>query len=228
MPKWREMWREISAEAEEARTLMVRDRAKGEEQFGVLIAKHGEDGMILMKRGKAYQQLGDLHLAYTDYLVAEDLFPMQEWKDSARQAAAKLEPKLPAHAANKRLKTGLDSLELDQEVQRLAQEVFRFADLSAQASIDFACTAVLAVSKKMGVRDSNPRGAIAPNYLEQAIDDLERGGKISEVTAHEMHTIRRIRNAVRQRRRTVTSHDARACAFLLLAILRAVSPSKKN
>jgi len=46
MPKWREIWREISAEAEEARTLMVRDRAKGEERFRLLIDKHGEDGMI--------------------------------------------------------------------------------------------------------------------------------------------------------------------------------------
>src|SRR5208283_1633051 len=54
MPKWREVWRRVSAEAEEARALMVRDRTKGEERFQVLIEEHGEDGMILLKRGQAF------------------------------------------------------------------------------------------------------------------------------------------------------------------------------
>jgi hypothetical protein len=44
-----------------------------------------------------------------------------------------------------------------------------------------------------------------------------------EETAHEMHTIRILRNAVEFRHRT--SYDAKACAHLLLAILNAVFPA---
>jgi Flp pilus assembly protein TadD len=79
MPKSRELWRRISAEAEQALTLMVSDRSKGEERFRLLIDDHGEDGMLLLTRGKAFEQLGELHLAYADYLQAEELFPMQDW-----------------------------------------------------------------------------------------------------------------------------------------------------
>ena len=153
---------------------------------------------------------------------------MQEWKDAAKQAAAKLEPKLPTRVPDTRLKTGLDSLELDEDVRRPAQKAFRFAELSPEASIQFARTALLAVVRKIGAHDSNPRGAIAPNYLDQGIKDLEGLGKLSEVTAHEMHTIQKIRNAVEHRHRKVTSHDARACAFLLMAVLKAISRSKNN
>jgi len=228
MAKWREVWRRVSAEAEEARALMVRDRTKGEERFQVLIEEHGEDGMILLKRGQAFQRLGALPLAYADFLQAEDLFPMQDWKDAAKHAAAEIEAKLPSHAPDKRLKTGLDSLELSPEIRTPALEAFRLADFSPEASIQFARTALLAAIRKMrggDVRD--PRGAVGPNYLDEAIRRLQDDRKISEVTAHEMHTIQRLRNAVEHRRQNVTSHDARACAFVLMAILVAVCSSKK-
>jgi hypothetical protein len=228
MPKWRDLWRDISAESEKARSLMGRDPAQGKEQFAALIEKHGEDGMILLNRGKAFQQLGELQLAYSDYLQAEELFPMEEWKDSASRAAAKLEAQLPAHVPDKRLKAGLDSHELDPGVRRSAQEAFRLADLSPAASIQSARTALLGVVRKLGAISSNPRGAIAANYLDQGIKHLEQSKAISEVTANEMHTIQRIRNALEHRSAKVTSHDARACAFVLMAVLRAVSQIRKN
>ena len=52
--------------------------------------------MILLKRAQAFERLGELPLAYADYLQAEDLFPMQDWKDAAKEAAAKIEAKLPS------------------------------------------------------------------------------------------------------------------------------------
>src|SRR5690348_10652955 len=119
MPKWRDLWRRISEQAEEARALMISDRSAGEEKFNVLIEEHGEDGMILLDRGKAYERLGDLPLAYADYLRAEQVFPMEDWKASARDAAAKLEAKLPARVPDRRLKSGLEELELSPEVHRL-------------------------------------------------------------------------------------------------------------
>jgi hypothetical protein len=74
----------------------LRDRTKGEERFRLLIDEYGEDGKILLKRAQAFERLGELPLAYADYLQAEDLFPMQDWKDAAKEAAAKIEAKLPS------------------------------------------------------------------------------------------------------------------------------------
>jgi Domain of unknown function (DUF4145) len=119
------------------------------------------------------------------------------------------------------LKNGLGGLEVDQEIRKPAEEALRFADLSPEASIRSARAALIAVVKKMGARD-------APNFLDQAIRDLEDGGQISEITAHEMRTIQKIRNAVEYRNRKVTTHDARTCAFVLIAILKAVGRGKNN
>jgi len=174
-------------------------------------------------RGQAYEQIGEFQSAFSDYRQAESLFPMEEWRESARQAAVKLEPRLPPHARSALLKADLDSLEIREEIRRPAQEAFRFADLSPQLSISSARSALVALTKTLGVRNSNPRGALAPNHLEQGTKELEACGKISEVTAHEMDTIRILRNAVEYRHRKVTSYDAKACAHLLLAILKAVS-----
>jgi hypothetical protein len=107
------------------------------------------------------------------------------------------------------LKVDLDRLELHDEIRRPAQEAFRFAKLSPALSISSARSTLVALVKRMGTQNSNPRGALAPNYLEQATKHLEAAGKISEVTAHEMHTIRILRNAVEFRHRKVTNYDAK-------------------
>lgn len=64
MPKWRDLW--TSAESEKARALMVGDSEAGKRKFAELIQKFGEDGMILLNRGKAYQEMGELQIAYAD------------------------------------------------------------------------------------------------------------------------------------------------------------------
>jgi hypothetical protein len=121
------------------------------------------------------------------------------------------------------LKICLANPDLDEAIRKPAQEAVRLTELSPEASIQFARTALLALIKQVGVRDSDRR-----DYLERAIRKMQDDGKISEVTAHEMHTIQRIRNAVEFKQGKVTSHDARACGFALMAILRAVHRPKKH
>ena len=115
----------------------------------------------------------------------------------------------------------LDGLDVEEEIRKPAEEALRFADLSPEASIRSARAALIAIVKKMGARD-------APNFLDQAIRDLEDGGKISEITALQMRTLQKIRNAVEYRSRKVTAHDARTCAFGLIAILKAVGAIKND
>jgi len=216
MPKWRDLWREISAESEKARTLMIRDPKSGRERFAELIQKHGEDGMILLSRGRAYQENGEVQMAYADYLQAEELFPVEEWKDAARQAAAKLELKLPGHLADKRLKSELERLGVDQELRKLAEHAFLLAGSSPGASIKTARTAVLRVVKLIGYSD-----------LDSATTAL-KNKPVAEIAGLEMRSIQMIRNAVEYDSANVTAHDARACAFMLLAVLRTMSQITKK
>jgi hypothetical protein len=138
---------------------------------------------------------------------------LKELREKALERAKEL------RRADFQLVDRLGSLELDQEVRRPAEEAFRLVEMSPEASIRAARATLVAVVRKMGARDD------VPNFLDQAIRDLENGRKVSEATANEMRTIQRIRNAVEYRNATVTSDNARTCAFALLAILKALSPA---
>jgi hypothetical protein len=54
----------------------------------------------------------------------------------------------------------------------------QLAAMSPEASIQFALTALLALIKQVGVRDTDRR-----DYLEQAIREMRDDGKISEVNS---------------------------------------------
>ena len=211
MPKWRDLWREISAESEKARHVMIRDPKAGKEKFAELVQKHGEDGMILFNRAKAYEELGDVQMAYADYMQAEELFPMEERRNAAREAAAKLELKLPSQLADKRLKSELERLGVADELRKLAERVFLDAGSDPAASIKTARTAVMRVVKALGYSDLDA--------AESALKNTPAWG----VSGVEMRSIQRIRNAVEYDGAAMTVHDARACAFMLLAVLRTTS-----
>ena len=84
-------WRELMAEADDAKRRMLSDRAAGEREFRHLLAAHPNDGMVYFKRGEAYEALGARDLAAADYRRAEELFPLEDWKARARQALARVE-----------------------------------------------------------------------------------------------------------------------------------------
>jgi tetratricopeptide (TPR) repeat protein len=83
-------WRDLMAQAEAAKAAMLRNRSVGEREFGSLLAKYPRDGMVFFKRGEAFEALGEMKLAETDYRKAEELFPKAEWKTRARQGGARV------------------------------------------------------------------------------------------------------------------------------------------
>lgn len=75
------------------------------------------------------------------------------WKSAARKAAAKLELKLPAQLADKRLKSELERLGVGDELRKLAERAFLDASSDPAASIKTARTAVMRVIKVLGFSD---------------------------------------------------------------------------
>ncbi len=79
-------WRSIMMEADAAKRAMIINQAGGEAQFELLLQRYPGDGMLYFKRGEAYEALGQLDKACSDFRRAQALFPMAKWKSTARQA----------------------------------------------------------------------------------------------------------------------------------------------
>ena len=84
-------WREIMAEAEEAKSIMIRNLEEGEIKFKSLLAEYPTDGMVYFKRGEAYEYHGEIKKAKSDYQQAHELFPMPEWQNRASEGISKVQ-----------------------------------------------------------------------------------------------------------------------------------------
>lgn len=60
-------WGPIMAEAEEAKSIMIRNLEEGEIKFKSLLAEYPTDGMVYFKRGEAYEYHGEIKKAKSDY-----------------------------------------------------------------------------------------------------------------------------------------------------------------
>ena len=125
---------------------------------------------------------------------------------------------------HKRLKLGLDELELSPEIRRLAEKAFAEADLNPEGSIDSADRALLQLLKQTLGRELNSR---TPDYVKNAVREVGAIWK-SRLTEVEANTIRILRNESARREGRPTTSAARACAFILIAVLRATNPTRKR
>lgn len=82
-------WRNVMAKAEQAKRLLTVDRRAGDEAFAAMLKEFPGDGMVYLKRGEAYEAVGETSLAASDYERAAGLFPMEKWKAIARDALAR-------------------------------------------------------------------------------------------------------------------------------------------
>ncbi len=77
-------WASVMRAADQAKTALRGDRARGEKLFAELLQAHPNDGMVYMKRAEAYEQAGDAVAATADYSRAERLVPFPGRKAEAR------------------------------------------------------------------------------------------------------------------------------------------------
>jgi tetratricopeptide (TPR) repeat protein len=87
-------WLEIMKFAEAAKNLMISNRAAGEGEFIKLLEQFPADGMVFLKRGQAFEVIGEYSNALADYEKAEILFPMEKWIETARTAAERIKGKI--------------------------------------------------------------------------------------------------------------------------------------
>jgi hypothetical protein len=91
-------WRSIADAARRAGALLIRDRSAGEAEFVRLLARHPNDGMVLLERGRSRVAAGDPTAARADLEAAIRQLPLEQYKEEAARDLARL-PAAPAASA---------------------------------------------------------------------------------------------------------------------------------
>lgn len=69
---------------------MIAEPARGEVLFENLLRLRPAEPMVIFKRGEPYAALGKKDLARQDLAYAAERFPLEKWKQIAREALAQL------------------------------------------------------------------------------------------------------------------------------------------
>jgi hypothetical protein len=214
------------AEARGAKMVLLKDRTAGDKRFEEVLRQHGEDGMIYFIRGEGYESLSENERALNDFRLAEILFPLPKYKDQARNAAARVEARLPSSGKASGSETELEKLLKgvpDQDVVKAVHDAVRQVETDPGAAV-------------RAIGERGVRGLIMylerKNRLEpaeswrQRTKQLAQKAIISEIAAYEMDAVREIRNKVVNEGATVTRLDAEASAKMFIAALDNVFGSK--
>ena len=79
MSEWRSIWKEALL----ANRQMIRDPNHSESIFAEVIEKYKNDGMVFYELAEAYEIIGNLSMAITNYEKAKRFFPVLHWKKVA-------------------------------------------------------------------------------------------------------------------------------------------------
>lgn len=215
-------WREIMKQAENAKRMLIGDRAKGEEAFEALLERYDGDGMVYFKRGEAWEAIGELRLALSDYRKAVVLFPMPKFKELAREACKRVEDQLAKQPVSPPLPdlSGTDpSLA---EVCRDALDSLNKEPRSVMVQCRVALEKVIEyLIKKNEVHSDRSTG------LAEKISTLKDSKFISATIASHMHTVRVLGNEAAHGG-PVSREDAEICGAALRAVLGAVFNDRRK
>lgn len=201
-------------DAKKAKSILIDDRTRGEREFDVLLSDHPRDGMIYFQRAEAYEAIGDLDLALSDFRAAEQLIfntKKVKWKEVARERAKRV-----ADAEEQVIKRVLDTVphDLMKGIQQALDMKFE-----PQGSLLGCCTALEAIVENLAIAGKLEfRGS---QILAEKIKMLRDAGVIENATASHMHTIRVLRNGAAHGE-SMLREDADVSRSALRAILRRV------
>lgn len=221
-------WQAAMANARSAKMLLLENRPEGEKRFEEVLERHGEDGMIYLIRGEAYEALNESESALNDYRLAEILFPIAKYREQARQASARIERRLDIPKATRGGETAIEQVLKfvpAQLVVQAVQDAIRFVESNPSAAVG-------------AIGERGVRGLIM--YLERAhglektpgsswvtrTRQLLEKNLISKISAYEMNAVREMRNTVSNEAAAVSRLDADASVRMFVAALKNIFGSE--
>jgi hypothetical protein len=219
-------WYFAQREAEEARLHALRSQENVDVIFQPLVNKYPEDGMVCFKRGEAYERRKKLDLALRDYVDAQEIFTMRQWKQKARQAADRVRKSLHPPDSEAPFQGGegaISQLPLDAALFKLSRDALRLVEVSPAAAVSLCRTALI---KLVSLKDDRwePEER-TESTLKRSIDRLLENKTIREETASAMHGLRMRRNEV-EYRPPAQRKDSVYCATKLIEILKTLFPRR--
>lgn len=216
MSTWRDIWKKSL----KANRLMSIDTAKGEEAFAELSKKYEEnkeDGMIHYALAEAYEYRKDKQKALNEYTKAMNLFPVQHWKEVAKQNIDRLNVNKTAEEYFDRnnfkellwytYQKVYEYVYLDDFVRYVCLSAISRADSEWPLSlVDFR--SVLELQIKATFKDIVQKYIDEKNYsLANVIRDLKAKKLITGEQAFAMHQIRISGNAATHQLKTFDYDD---------------------
>jgi len=205
--------------AEEAKRLLLEDRERGEHVFDELLKDYPYDGMVYFKRAEGWESLQQWVLALSDYGRAATRFPMETWREKARQRVRLIRERLERETNGTNGSDGpdCDFFKRAPQIQKIAQEGKEKIGADPRAAL-VSFRMVIEVLVDALARDH--RIAFAqPDSLATKIRHLVDGGVTSSITASHMNTCRVLGNEAAHNG-LVTKADAEVSWKALQAICR--------
>lgn len=195
MSRWRDVWRQSVY----AYSTLCADRTEGEKQFERLLAKYSSDPMIVYERAEAYEHIGQLEWARTDYADAAERFVEPHWSDIARLGLEQVKGRPQAGAISASSRQLRERIHALHSFPRLPTNVLADA-LSCVARIDsephLAAMNLRAALEQLAWKALGLSGVAVDDGAElcELIHQLEENKLVSAATRAQMHVVRIIGN----------------------------------
>ena len=176
---------------------MLRDRAEGAQEFARLFEKYPDDGMLFLERGEAFECLGLLDEAETDYHQAEAHLTSPHWKQVAALAGRRVLKSRAQKTAARFVSVGDQQWDAFHRVhglfrlphdirKRALPAIARIGAEPESAAVDLRWCVEVVVGK---IEDRSGHSRSGKD-LYQRIDDLKQSGLVSSTIARQMDSVR--------------------------------------
>jgi len=183
-------WEQIWKLAKDAGQMLIKDRGRGEKEFGRLLVLFPGDGMVFFERAKAFEAIGELVLAKADYEAAERLFPLERWKQKDRDAVKRIVELLAGGTITEAQRRVGSLTSVDASLQReVLAAMAKVGTEPSSAAADLRRCVEKLVDCLM-----DQHGIMVNDDLDRRIWALNDRGIVPDIGANHMHTIRILGN----------------------------------
>jgi hypothetical protein len=219
-------WSTIMAEANQAKHRTLNTSSQPVSLFfDLLTTKYPEDGMVWYRLAESHEHRKDFHRAQEAYSKARELFHMKEWKNLARAAEDRIKSlrRSQTHTGLLESEIALVSrlLITDSAIKVLSLQALRLLGSSPVAAVALSRTVLIRIIRSL---DASALDSTRKDYLNAAIDLLKTSGRISQMTADDMHSVRMRRNDIEFASTLPNTEEARFSAVKLVEILKRLYP----
>jgi len=220
-------WGTNMEEADQAKRRALNTRSQPVRRFfDPLTTKYPDDGMVWYRLAESHEKREEFREAQEAYSKARELFQLNEWKKLARGAEDRTKSlQRSARGHTELLESEIELVSRlpipDSAIKVLSLQALNLLGRSPVASVALCRTVLIRAIRSL---DPSALDSTRKDYLNAAIDLLKTSGRISQMTADDMHSVRMRRNDIEFASTLPNTEEARFSALKLVEILKRLYP----